>query len=146
MFLPKPCKKACWISILLNLQKLIPWFFCKRRSPTLFLPLNLDENFTEVVPQTEFEYLLLLGNTRWKYLKWGGKKLQELVTESIEFYEPFRYCFAINSFSGFAVHISNIFHSFFSLRQYLRSFVKSVVKWNMENIADILHGRDRLLT
>ena len=84
--------------------------------------------------------------TREKYLKWGGEKFHELVTESIEFYEPLRYSFTINSFSSFAVHISNIFNSFFSLRRYLRSFVKSVVKWNMENIADIVHGRDRLLT
>ena len=83
--------------------------------------------------------------TNEKYSKWG-KKFHELVTESIEFYEPLRYCFAIKSFSSFVVHISNIFNSFFSLRRYLRSFVKSVVKWNMENIADIVHGRDRLLT
>ena len=82
---------------------------------------------------------------KWKYLKWG-KKILELVTESIEFYELLRYCFAMKSFSSFAVHISNIFNSFFSLRRYLRSFVKSVVKWNMENIADIVHGRDRLQT
>ena len=149
MFLPKPREKVCWISVLLNLQKLISWFFCKRHRPTLFLPLNLDENFTKVVPQTEIEYLLLLGIVQFgqsqNILK-GGEKIHELVTESIEFYEPLRYCFAINSFSSFAVHISNIFHSFFSLRRYLRSFVKSVVKWNMENFADIVYGRDRLLT
>ena len=60
-FSQKACEKDCWISVLLNLQKLISWFFCKRRRPTLFLPLNLDENFTKVVPQTEIEYLLLLG-------------------------------------------------------------------------------------
>ena len=59
-FFQKARRKACWISVLLNLQKLISWFFCKRRRPTLFLPLNLDENFTKVVPQTEIEYLLLL--------------------------------------------------------------------------------------
>ena len=148
MFLPKPCEKVCWISVLLNLQKLISWFFCKRHRPTLFLPLNLDENFTKVVPQTEIEYLLLLGIVQFgqsqNILK--GEKNHELVTESIEFYEPLRYCFAIKSFWSFVVHISNIFNSFFSLRRYLRSFVKSVVKWNMENIADIVHGRDRLLT
>ena len=60
IFFQKARRKACWISVLLNLQKLISWFFCKRRRPTLFLPLNLDENFTKVVPQTEIEYLLLL--------------------------------------------------------------------------------------
>ena len=106
------------------------------------------KNFTKVVPQTEIGYLLLLGIVQFGQSQniLMGEKIHELVTESIEFYEPLRYCFAINSFSNFAVHISNIFNSFFSLRRYLRSFVKSVVKWNMENIADIVHGRDRLLT
>ena len=74
------------------------------------------------------------------------KNFNEVVTESNEFYDQLRYCFTINSFLSFVGHISNIFNSFFSLRRYLRSFVKSVVKWNMENIADIVHGRDRLLT
>ena len=95
-----------------------------------------------------FDIVDIQQSTLWrgKIFKMGGKNFHEIVTESIEFYESLRYSFAINSFSSFAVHISNIFNSFFSLRRYLRSFVKSVVKWNMENIADIVHGRDRLLT
>ena len=104
------------------------------------LKLDLFDNLFDIVD--------IQQSTLWrtKNIVNVEKKFHELVTESIEFYEPLRYSFAINSFSSFAVHISNIFHSFFSLRWYLRSFVKSVVKWNMENIADIVHGRDRLLT
>ena len=83
-FSQKAWEKACWISVLLNLQKLISWFFCKRRRPTLFLLLNLDENFTKVVPQTEIEYLLLLGIVQFgqsqNILK-GEKFFHEVVTE-----------------------------------------------------------------
>ena len=99
------------------------------------LKLDLFDNLFDIVDMQRTKNI-----PKWE------KKIHELVTESIEFYEPLRYCFAIKSFSSFVVHISNIFNSFFSLRRYLRSFVKSVVKWNMENIADIVHGRDRLLT
>ena len=113
-----------------------------------------------ILVNTHLEDLPIM-NVHWTFLLWifnenltiylilliyNSQLCRELVTESIEFYEPLLNCFTINSFSSFAAHISNIFNGFFSLRRYLRSFVKSVVKWNMENIADIVHGRDRLLT
>ena len=81
-----------------------------------------------------------------KIENWGKKKFHEVVTELNEFPGPLRYCFAMRSFRSFAVVFSNIFISFFSLRRYIRSFVKSVLKWNIENIVDTVHGWDRLQT
>ena len=69
-----------------------------------------------------------------------GKKIHEVVTELNEFPGPLRYCFAMRSFRSFAVAFSNIFIVFFSVKRYIRSFVKSVLKWNIENIVDIVHG------
>ena len=138
--------------------------FSSSKPPNTDLMILLQKTQTHLVFATKFSWnfhecrptngnwklVVLLGIVEFwdkvKIFKMRGKNFLELVTESIEFYELLRYCFAMKSFSSFVVHISNIFNSFFSLRRYLRSFVKSVVKWNMENIADIVHGRDRLQT